>query len=100
MNEIVDTVERLMEREFGLSVAHRRLRLPGLVSDLARVADRGIQALGLYHQKIHVLGEMNADISCSIERATRELGYAPAIALEEGMRRSLQWCVDHGVTIA
>ncbi len=28
MNEIVDTVERLMEKEFGLKVAHKRLRLP------------------------------------------------------------------------
>ena len=49
----------------------------------------GIQALGGYHQKIHVLSEMNRTISCTIEKAQRELGYKPTIELEEGMRRSL-----------
>src|SRR3989475_5317323 len=40
MNEIVDTVERLLEHEFGMTVAHRRLRLPALASQVAGVADR------------------------------------------------------------
>ena len=30
MNEIVDTVERLLEGEFGQHCAHKRLRLPGV----------------------------------------------------------------------
>lgn len=97
MNEIVDTIERLLEGEFGQRCAHRRLRLPGLVSDVARVADFALQSVGLYHQKIHVLSEMNQTIACSVARAERELGYAPQIELEEGMRRSLRWCADHGV---
>lgn len=98
MNEIVDTVERLLDREFGGGCAHRRLRLPGLASEVAYAADRLIQALGFYQQKIHVLSEMNKTIACSIARAQRELGYAPKVELEEGMRRSLAWCVAQGLT--
>jgi nucleoside-diphosphate-sugar epimerase len=97
MNEIVDTVERLLDREFGGGCAHRRLRLPGLASEIALVVDRLIQALGFYHQKIHVLSEMNKNIACSIARAQRELGYDPKVELEEGMRRSLAWCVAQGL---
>ena len=95
MHEIVDTVERLLETEFGQACAHRRLRLPGVASDVARLADRLVQAAGLYEQRLHVLSEMNQTIACSIDRARSELGYAPRVALEEGMRRSLRWLVEH-----
>lgn len=96
MNEIVDTVERLLETEFDFPVKHSRLRLPGIASDIALAADKVIQGVGLYHQKIHVLSEMNRTIACSIARAERELGYDPKIALEEGMRRSIAWVLEHG----
>jgi nucleoside-diphosphate-sugar epimerase len=96
MNEIVDTVEALLEREFGQRCAHTRMRLPGIASEIALGVDGALQSLGLYHQKIHVLSEMNKNIACSVDRATQELGYRPAVALEEGMRRSLKWCFDHG----
>lgn len=99
MSEIVDTVERLLESEFGLPCAHRRLRLPGFVSRLAWLADATLQALGFYNAKIHVLAEMNRTIACSVARAERELAYRPAVALEEGMRRSLRWCIERGVKI-
>jgi nucleoside-diphosphate-sugar epimerase len=97
MNEIVDTVERLMETEFGLRVAHKRLKLPGIAGDVAQLCDLVLQTVGLYQQKIHVLSEMNKTIACSIARAEQELGYAPAVELEEGMRRSLAWCLEHRV---
>ena len=97
MNEIVDTVERLLEKEFGHTCAHKRMRLPGLASEVAWLADKTIQAFGLYHQKIHVLSEMNKTIACSVARAERELGYQPNVALEEGMRRSLAWCQRQGM---
>ena len=89
MNEIVDTIERLLETEFGQKCSHKRIRLPGFASEVAFVADALLQRLGLYQQKIHVLSEMNKTIACSVEKAKRELGYRPTIALEEGMRRSL-----------
>jgi nucleoside-diphosphate-sugar epimerase len=99
MNEIVDTVERLLEEDFKLTVAHKRIRLPGLVSEVAMLADGTLQALGLYSQKIHVLSEMNKNIACSVARAEAELGYKPRVALEEGMRRSIESCLQRGITI-
>jgi len=99
MNEIVDTVERLLEHEFGMTVAHRRLRLPALASQVAGVADALLQAMGRYQQEVHVLSEMSQTIACSIARAEHELGYDPRIELEEGMRRSIRWCLEQGQTI-
>jgi len=99
MNEIVDTVERVMERDFGMVVSHRRTRVPAFIGDLARAGDRLLQAIGLYDQRVHVLSEMNLTIACSVEKAKRELGYRPTVALEEGMRRSLRWVLDRGLTV-
>lgn len=96
MNEIVDTVERLLEKEFGQKCAHRRMKLPGLASEVALLVDASLQALGLYHQKFHVLSEMNKTMACSVAKAKAELGYTPHIALEEGMRRSIRWVVERG----
>jgi nucleoside-diphosphate-sugar epimerase len=42
------------------------------------------------------LSEMNKTIACSVDKAKRVLGYKPTIALEEGMRRSIRWCLDNG----
>ncbi|MGL5082116.1 MAG: NAD-dependent epimerase/dehydratase family protein [Microcoleaceae cyanobacterium] len=91
MNQIIDTIEQLLDSEFNQVCAHKRLRLPGMMSELALIADYLIQSLGLYNQKIHVLSEMNKTIACSIAKAQRELGYNPEISLEEGMRQSLNW---------
>jgi nucleoside-diphosphate-sugar epimerase len=97
MNEVIDTIERLLETEFGQKCAHKRMRLPGFASEIALVADASLQALGMYHQKIHVLSEMNKTIACSVARAEKELGYRPTVALEEGMRRSMAWCKEQGI---
>jgi len=97
MNEIIDTVEKLLEKGFGHVCKHKRMRLPGIASDVAEMVDFSLQSLGIYHQKIHVLSEMNKTIVCSVVKAERDLDYRPAVALEEGMRRSLQWCVDNGI---
>lgn len=98
MNEIMDTIERLLEKEFGHTCKHKRMKLPGFASEVAWLADKTLQALGIYHQKIHVLSEMNKTIACSVTRAEKELGYKPTVALEEGMRRSLRWCAENGQT--
>jgi nucleoside-diphosphate-sugar epimerase len=99
MNEIVDTVEELLDQEFKLSVSHKRVRLPDIVSQVATLADAALQSLGLYNEKIHVLSEMNKAIACSIAKAEKELGYRPQVALEEGMRRSLAWCIAEGIQL-
>jgi nucleoside-diphosphate-sugar epimerase len=97
MNEVINTVEQLLETEFGRPCAHKRLRLPGFASSIAFAADTLLQGLGMYHQKIHVLSEMNKTIACSVAKAEKELGYRPSVDLEEGMRRSLKWCVAQGI---
>ncbi len=85
--EIYRTVAELLE------VKNFRPRfVPGIVSGGCRCADSFFQSLGLYQTEIHVAGEMNRTIACSIEKARRELGYVPAIDLREGMRRSIEWC--------
>jgi nucleoside-diphosphate-sugar epimerase len=90
MNEVIDTIENLLESEFGQKCTHKRLKLPNFVSEIALMIDAFIQKFGFYHQKIHVLSEMNKTIVCSVAKAKFELGYTPSITLEEGMRRSLQ----------
>lgn len=99
MNEIIDTIENVLEQDFNIKCAHKRMKLPGFVSEIAYYADGMLQRLGLYHQKIHVLSEMNKNIACSIELAKKELGYQPKIALREGMRRSIQWMIENNIRI-
>jgi len=99
MSEILDTIEAVMERSFGIQCARKRLRLPGFVANIAELVDGMMQRVGLYHQKIHVLGEMNKTIACSVAKAEAELGYDPRVDLEEGMRRSLAWMQERGIKL-
>lgn len=99
MVEVIETVRRLMSEEFELKSARRTIRVPALVSDLARVGDWAIQRSGLYSERVHVLSELSRTIACSSERAERELGYRPTVALEEGMRRSIRWALTSGVEL-
>ena len=57
--------------------------------DLSEKADALIQWFGSYHQKIHVLSEMNKTIACTVSKAQEELGYSPEYSLEKGMESSL-----------
>ena len=98
INEIVSTVTEVLE-SFGFSCKRRQLRLPRAVGELARVMDAGLQGLGLYQQKIHVLGEMHQSIACSIAKAQHDLGYAPTFALRAGMTASVEWCLADGQQI-
>jgi nucleoside-diphosphate-sugar epimerase len=91
--EILATVAKLLDAPL------RPQHVPALTSNLARIADMCIQRAGLYQQEVHVVGELGATIAVSIARAQHELGYAPQIALEEGMRRSIAWCRAQGVKI-
>jgi len=98
VNEIVDTVGRALAAE-GYAVTPNRVRLPPLVGRLAERADALMQRTGRYVQPIHVLGEMDKTIACEITAARAELGYDPAVALEEGMRRSIRWCQAQGLEL-
>jgi nucleoside-diphosphate-sugar epimerase len=98
VTEIVETVGRALEAE-GFTVKPNRLRLPALVGRLAERADAMTQRAGRYVQAVHVLGEMDKTIACDITVARQELGYDPQVALEEGMRRSIRWCKDEGLSL-
>jgi nucleoside-diphosphate-sugar epimerase len=98
MNEIISTIEDVMEQDFGVKPARKRIRLPSLASEVAWLADKSLQGVGLYQQKLHVLSEMNKTIACSVAKAERELGYKPEVELREGMRRSMQWMKERGIS--
>jgi nucleoside-diphosphate-sugar epimerase len=99
MREIVTAASAVLEEDFGMTVKKRLIRLPAMVADAARLVDAVLQGAGLYHQKIHVLSEMNLTIACRIDKAQRVLGYEPMVELREGMRRSVQWCIDNHLVI-
>lgn len=98
VNEIVETVGRAL-RDEGYDVRPNRVRLPDVVARLAERADGLIQRSGRYHQQLHVLGEMNKNIACSIDATRAELGYQPSVELHEGMRRSIRWCREQGLEL-
>ncbi len=99
MNEIVDTVEELLEKEFAMDVAHDRMRLPSVASEVALGLDATLQKAGFYQQELHVLSEMNKTIACTVDKARDQLGYRPSVDLREGMRRSIEWCLANGQEI-
>ena len=99
MLEIVDTIKDVLQEDFGLVTNKNNLHVPSIISDLARLTDRGLQSLGLYNQKIHVLSEMNQTIACDISKAKTELGYEPICGLREGMKKSVEWCLQNGQVI-
>ena len=98
VTEIVETVGRALEEE-GFTVKPNRVRLPAFAGRMAERADALAQRAGRYVQAVHVLGEMDKTIACDISVAQEELGYDPQVALEEGMRRSIRWCVEEGLSL-
>ncbi len=98
ITEIVAAVKQALASA-GLDVASRQIRLPGLASTVAERLDRVIQATGRYNAQLHVLGELGHTIACDITAARDQLGYDPEIDLAEGMRRSVRWCLDQGLTL-
>lgn len=71
--------------------------VPDITSEICATLDKILQSCGLYSSNMHVAGEMNKNIACSIEKAKTELGYRPQVGLREGMQRSLAWCRSQGL---
>lgn len=91
--EIYETVAKLL----GVELKPRFV--PRFTSKVCEWIDTMIQAFGFYSTNFHVAGEMAKDIYCSIEKAKEEIGYQPNVSLEEGMRRSIEWCRSKGIEI-
>jgi len=98
VGEIVATVGRALAAE-GFDVVPNKVRLPRFAGRVAETADAVLQRAGRYVQQVHVLGEMDKTIACDISVARDELGYEPTVALEDGMRQSIRWCVAHGLEL-
>lgn len=88
--EIIESAAR------ALQVQVEPLFLPRAGADAARVADAMLQSVGVYSPDLHRAGMEHANIAVTCENAEQDLGYKPEIALDEGMRRSVRWCVQHG----
>jgi nucleoside-diphosphate-sugar epimerase len=99
MNEIIHAVGEVLRDDFGMGVKPPRLKLPNIAGSFAMAADALLQSVGLYNQRIHVLGELNKTIACSINLAKQELGFRPSGSLLENMRKSIAWCLEHGQKI-
>jgi nucleoside-diphosphate-sugar epimerase len=96
LHTILATVRDALAAE-GLHVSSRGpLRIPHAAGVFAEKADRLLQASGRYVQAVHVLGELKDTIACDISRARKELGYEPTVALFEGMRASVRFCLERG----
>jgi nucleoside-diphosphate-sugar epimerase len=96
LEHILETVRAALEAE-GVPVSERRpLRVPRAVGVLAERLDGVLQSTGRYVAPVHVLGELKDTIACDISRARKELGYEPKVALLEGMRASVRFCLERG----
>jgi nucleoside-diphosphate-sugar epimerase len=93
-NEIYETIAELLNVK-----NYKPVHLPNFSSEIFLSVDKILQYAGRYIKEIHVAGEMNKDIACSIEKASSEIGYDPMIGLKEGMRRSIEWCRNNGINI-
>lgn len=94
MNQIVPAGEDVFENDFQIKVATRP-QAPWPRPGRRDTIDSATQGLGVYLQKLHVLSEMNKTIACTIEGRARP-GYAPRVALREGMKRSIAWVLERG----
>jgi nucleoside-diphosphate-sugar epimerase len=88
---VVDAMAR------ALGVEPRFLRLPAFAADAAYWTDQLFAMAGLYQQEVHLVGEGNWNVGVSIEKARRDLGYEPEVAIEEGMQRAVDWCRARGL---
>jgi nucleoside-diphosphate-sugar epimerase len=96
LNDILATVAKALTAE-GVEVTDRSpRRMPRAASVAAEKVDAFLQGRGRYLQAVHVLGEMKDTIACDITRARLDLGYEPKVALYEGMRASIRFCLDRG----
>src|SRR5579862_3223577 len=76
----------------ALGVSARYLKLPDVTAKLAYKLDLKLAECGLYWQALHLAGEADWNVGVSCEKARTELGYEPAISLNEGMKRAVAWC--------
>ena len=90
MSYILDTIRKVLKSEYNIESKKPKLYIPSFVCDIAMLFDFLLQSFGVYHQKIHVLSEMNKNIACDISHAKKRLNYKPKISLYDGIKLSLK----------
>lgn len=81
----------------ALGVQFRPLLIPTPVSWGCQIADKALcRLLGRQVTQFFVLNELRHDITGSIEKAKRDLGYKPTVTLEEGMKEAVAWARAQG----
>jgi nucleoside-diphosphate-sugar epimerase len=95
LREILATVRDALVLE-GVSIRGKKPEVPWTLAAIAAKVDAALQRQGRYVQALHVFGELKDTIACDVTKAQRELGYEPRVALLEGMRASIRFCLDRG----
>jgi nucleoside-diphosphate-sugar epimerase len=72
-------------------VAVRPRRFPALVATACAFLDGFLARLDQYAMDVHLAGEADRHMGCSIDRAKTELGYRPITDLSRGMVEAVQW---------
>ncbi len=90
LNDLVNAMASAMGRKVRL------VHFPAFLAAVAWKIDAVISAAGRYWMLPHIVGESTRHIAYSIEKARRELGYAPQVTYQEGYRRTMAWCREQG----
>jgi nucleoside-diphosphate-sugar epimerase len=93
---VASVIERLYVREMGLALKVRDI--PYRALDLAA---RGLERLSAMTGKEpsltrYSVGVLSFDMTLSLRKAATLMGYAPAVTLDEGIRRTAHWLKTHG----
>jgi hypothetical protein len=99
MKDIVCIVRGILADDFQMPVSPRILRLPGTISDVARLGDWILQKAGLYATNPRPVGN-EPNYRLQHRASETELRYRPLIYLKERIRRSVAWCVAQGIPIS
>lgn len=79
-----------MAKNLGVELNPRPL--PLIMSRIMERIGIVMNKMGIHVAKVYSAGEISRDVYFSIEKAERELGYVPRVGLEEGMKRTMEWC--------
>jgi nucleoside-diphosphate-sugar epimerase len=91
-NKIAQTIA--IEGGVTLSKMHLPLLISTLSGYLLMVLEK---IFGIYSISLYSIKTMTVDFGCDISRAKEELGYYPGISLQEGIKRTTQWCKEKGL---